>query len=62
MAASGFPCPERNIVIIGPNDSKLGMYASGNDSKCNTQETKLYLVPFLNFFLLVYIEHVLSIA
>jgi len=33
-----FPCPERNFVIIGPNDSKLGMHASGNDLKCSAQE------------------------
>jgi len=31
-------CPERNFVIIGLNDSKLGMHASGNDLKCSTQE------------------------
>jgi len=36
------PCPRRpvyrNFVIIGPNNSKLGMHASGNDSKCSAQE------------------------
>jgi len=36
--ASGFPCPERNFVIIGSNDSKLGMHVSDNGSKCNAQE------------------------
>jgi len=33
-----FPCPGRYFVIIGPNDSKLGMHASGNDLKCSAQE------------------------
>ena len=33
--ASGIPCPEHNFVSIDPNDSKLGMHASGNDSKCS---------------------------
>ena len=37
-SASRFPCPERNFVIKGPNDSKLGMHASGNVSKCSAQE------------------------
>jgi len=57
------PCPERNFVIIGPNDSKLGMHASGNDSRCSAQEPQLYLVLFLNYSPLIdFIEHFLSAA
>jgi len=37
-ALSRFPCPERNFVIIGPNDSKLGMHASGNDLSISCPE------------------------
>ena len=36
--SSPFSFPERNFVIIGPNDSKLIMHASGNDSKFSAQE------------------------
>jgi len=34
-ASSRFPCLERYFVIIDLNDSKLGMHAPGNDSKCS---------------------------
>jgi len=37
-AASGFPCLDSNFVTISPNDSKLSMHASSNDSKCSAQE------------------------
>jgi len=30
--------PEQNFVIIGSNDSILGMHVSGNDLKCTAQE------------------------
>jgi len=45
-AASRFFCPERNFVIIGSNDSKHGMHASGNDSEVHCTRTVIYLVPF----------------
>jgi len=39
LSASRFPCPGRNFVTIGPNDYRLGIHVSGNDSKVQCTRT-----------------------
>ena len=52
-ASSLFPCPECNFVIVGPNDSKLGMHVSGNDLKCSAQKSNSTLFLFMNYSSLI---------
>jgi len=60
-AASGFPCPASNFVIVRSNNSKIGMHVSVNDSGAMHRNLNSTLFRVLIFPLrLIFVEHFLS--